>query len=81
MSRVTGRNTRPKKLTPKQSVHIFREEQVDATNDIDAVRNQVETGVEKGEESVSTHLLSHPLILTTPTRNTICNKPSKRPKL
>lgn len=53
MSRVTGRHTRPKKLTPKQNVHIFREEQVDATNDVDAVRNQVETGVEKAEESVS----------------------------
>ncbi|KAK5950541.1 Enhancer of polycomb-like protein 1 [Knufia fluminis] len=51
MSRATGRHTRPKKLTPKQNVHIFREEQVDAINDIDAVRNQVETGVEKAEES------------------------------
>lgn len=64
MSRATGRHTRPKKLTPKQNVHIFREEQVDAINDIDAVRNQVETGVEKAEESVSTYLLSHPSQLT-----------------
>lgn len=52
MSRVTGRHTRPKKLTPKQNVPIFREEQVDtATADADALRNQIETGVEKSEES------------------------------
>lgn len=58
MSRVTGRHTRPKKLTPKQNVPIFREEQVDTASTLDdAVRNQVETGVEKSEESVSTHLV------------------------
>lgn len=53
MSRVTGRHTRPKKLTPKQNVHIFREEQIDALNDFDANRSQIETGVEKAEEAVS----------------------------
>lgn len=52
MSRVTGRHTRPKKLTPKQNVQIFREEQVDTANDFDANRGPVETGVEKAEESV-----------------------------
>ena len=56
MSRVTGRHTRPKKLTTKQNVHIFREEQVDDINDHDAIRNQIETGVEKAEESVGTYL-------------------------
>ncbi|KAF7846306.1 hypothetical protein BT93_L4637 [Corymbia citriodora subsp. variegata] len=51
MSRVTGRHTRPKKLTPKQNVYIFREEQVDSLNDVDATRGPVETGVDKSEES------------------------------
>lgn len=56
MSRVLGRSTRPKKLTAKQNVQIFREEQVDNINDLDAIRTAVETGVEKAEESVSTYL-------------------------
>lgn len=60
MSRVTGRHTRPKKLTPKQNVHIFREEQVDSVTDIDAIRNQVDTGVEKAEESVSPNCTRSP---------------------
>lgn len=52
--RMVGRHTRPKKLTPKQNVPIFREEQVDTVNpQDDSLRNQVETGVEKSEESVS----------------------------
>lgn len=60
MSRVTGRNTRPKKLTPKQNVPIFREEQVESASNLeDAIRNQVETGVEKSEESVSYTLSTH----------------------
>lgn len=50
-TRALGRSTRPKKLTPKQNVQIFREEQVDNINDLDAVRTQIETGVEKAEES------------------------------
>ena len=54
MSRVTGRHTRPKKLTPKQNVPIFREEQVEsASAEAEALRNQIDTGVEKSEESVS----------------------------
>lgn len=60
MSRITSRSTRPKKLTAKQNVPIFREEQVDNINDVDAIRNQVETGVEKAEESVSTYLTHLP---------------------
>ena len=52
--RAGGRSTRPKKLTPKQNVSIFREEQIDTVSaDLDALRNPVETGVEKSEESVS----------------------------
>lgn len=53
MSRVTGRHTRPKKLTPKQNVPLYREEQVDQVSDGEAIRNQIDTGVEKAEESVS----------------------------
>lgn len=52
-TRATGRHTRPKKLTPKQNVPIFREEQVDLVQDFEANRSLVETGVEKAEESVS----------------------------
>lgn len=59
MSRVTGRHTRPKKLTPKQNVPIYREEQVDQINDADAIRNQIDTGVEKAEESVSHKSITH----------------------
>lgn len=82
--RSGGRSTRPKKLTPKQNVHIFREEQIDTVSaDIDAVRNQVETGVEKSEESVSALicLVIYSVaftLLTLFTRNTICSKPSRR---
>jgi enhancer of polycomb-like protein len=54
-TRATARHTRPKKLTPKQNVHIFREEQVETLIEFDAAvaRGLVETGVEKAEESVS----------------------------
>lgn len=65
MSRVTSRHTRPKKLTPKHNVPIFREEQVDSINDIDAIRDKVETGVEKAEESVSTYRQNFPLLILT----------------
>jgi hypothetical protein len=53
MSRATGRHTRPKKLTAKQNVQIFREDQVESLIDYDSQRAQIETGVEKAEESVS----------------------------
>ena len=73
MSRALGRATRPKKLTPKQNVHIFREEQVDSINDTDALRTQIETGVDKAEESVSTYLKLDVNIADVG-RNFICNK-------
>lgn len=65
MSRSLARATRPKKLTTKQHVQIFREEQVDNINDHEAVRTQIETGVEKAEESVSSLTLFFPLITLT----------------
>jgi hypothetical protein len=53
-TRALGRHTRPKKLSPKQNVQIFRESEVDLQPDLDASRgpSTVETGVEKAEESV-----------------------------
>ena len=51
-TRATARHTRPKKLTPKQNVQIFREEQIETLIDVDTGRGQIETGVEKAEESV-----------------------------
>lgn len=51
-TRATARHTRPKKLTPKQNVQIFREEQVEVVIDLDTGRGPVETGVEKAEEAV-----------------------------
>ncbi len=131
MSRATGRHTRPKKLNAKQTVQIFREDQVDSLLDADASRTTIETGVEKAEEAVcfcccccgppacTCHYFPPPLLfcrllslcpLRTPIshppflaihshhqnalkhphlavcadlvccRNTISNKPSKRPK-
>ncbi|KIV80515.1 hypothetical protein PV11_08009 [Exophiala sideris] len=50
MSRAQ-RTTRPKKLGPKVSVQIFREDQVDSLIDYDSQRAAIETGVEKAEES------------------------------
>ncbi|ERF69045.1 hypothetical protein EPUS_08395 [Endocarpon pusillum Z07020] len=52
-TRALGRHTRPKKLSPKQNVQIFRESDVDLQPDLDASRGvtTVETGVEKAEES------------------------------
>jgi enhancer of polycomb-like protein len=47
------RATRPKKLTPKQPIPIFREDQIDLTeDDPQSTVQAVETGVEKAEESV-----------------------------
>lgn len=46
--------TRPKKLTSKASIPIVREHEIDALEDeIQASLQQIETGVEKAEESVS----------------------------
>lgn len=45
--------TRPKKLTSKASIPIVREDQIDAIDeDVQSALQQVETGVEKAEESV-----------------------------
>lgn len=46
--------TRPKKLTSKASIPIVREHEIDALDDEhQAHLQQIETGVEKAEESVS----------------------------
>ncbi|KAG8209040.1 Enhancer of polycomb-like protein [Trichophyton interdigitale] len=46
------RATRPKKLTPKQPIPIFREDQIDLTEDDPQTTLQsIETGVEKAEET------------------------------
>jgi hypothetical protein len=71
-TRALGRHTRPKKLSPKQNVQIFRESEVDLQPDLDASRgvSTVETGVEKAEESVccqdpiSRHVISTKAFLT-----------------
>lgn len=47
--------TRPKKLTPKASIPIVREEDIDALDEDIQNHQQIETGVEKAEESVSHH--------------------------
>lgn len=52
--------TRPKKLTSKASIPIVREHEIDAIDDdIQTTLQQIETGVEKAEESVSGVLLPH----------------------
>jgi hypothetical protein len=43
--------TRPKKLNTKQTVPIFREDQVEQVLELDASRGIVESGVEKSEEN------------------------------
>jgi enhancer of polycomb-like protein len=46
--------TRPKKLTSKASIPVVREHEIDALDeDIQSSLQQIETGVEKAEESVS----------------------------
>lgn len=54
--------TRPKKLTSKASIPIVREDQIDAIDeDVQSALQQVETGVEKAEESVRIFFFSlHP---------------------
>lgn len=50
--------TRPKKLTSKASIPIVREHEIDIVDDEDqSVLQQIETGVEKAEESVSTRYI------------------------
>jgi hypothetical protein len=45
--------TRPKKLNTKQTVPIFREDQVEQVLELDASRGLIESGVEKSEENAS----------------------------
>jgi enhancer of polycomb-like protein len=46
--------TRPKKLTAKASIPIVREDEIDVIDDeLQSTLQQIETGVEKAEESVS----------------------------
>jgi hypothetical protein len=54
MTRYGGMGrTRPKKLTSKASIPIVREDQIDVIDEeVQATLQQVETGVEKAEESV-----------------------------
>jgi hypothetical protein len=66
MSRLGGmmRTTRPKKLTSKQPVPIYREDQIDlAEDDPQNTLQAVETGVEKAEETVSVIFLPNPPML------------------
>ncbi|KAL2871299.1 enhancer of polycomb-like protein 1 [Aspergillus lucknowensis] len=53
MTRYGGMGrTRPKKLTPKASIPVVREHEIDAIEDeIQSALQQIETGVEKAEES------------------------------
>ncbi|EEH41264.1 hypothetical protein PAAG_03550 [Paracoccidioides lutzii Pb01] len=54
MSRLVGmmRSTRPKKLTSKQPIPIFREDQIDVIEDeVQTTLQSIETGVEKAEET------------------------------
>ena len=59
--------TRPKKLTSKASIPIVREHEVEILEDEDqSIIQQIETGVEKAEESVSTR---HPKPITNGSRD------------
>ncbi|PGH03911.1 hypothetical protein AJ80_08613 [Polytolypa hystricis UAMH7299] len=54
MSRLGGlmRTTRPKKLTSKQPIPVFREDQIDLIeDDVQTALQAIETGVEKAEET------------------------------
>jgi hypothetical protein len=53
--RVTGQRFRQRKLSTKQNLAVVREHEVEQLADDDASRHipKVETGVEKGEEIVS----------------------------
>ena len=53
--RVTGQRFRQRKLSTKQNLPVLREKDIEQLADDDATRHipKVETGVEKGEEIVS----------------------------
>lgn len=61
MTRYGGMGrTRPKKLTSKASIPIIRESDIDILEDeIQSSLQQIETGVEKAEESVSLASAGH----------------------
>ena len=63
---ATGARFRQRKLSTKQSLQILREDQVEKLDD-DAQRNvpKVETGVEKGEEIVSSEAENHHVTSTS----------------
>lgn len=60
MSRATGARFRQRKLSTKQSLRVVREDEVPdlitADDDAGRVIPRLETGVEKAEETVSTHV-------------------------
>lgn len=58
---TAARHVRQRKLNTKQPLRIFRESEVDDTPDDESQRNipHVETGVEKGEEIVSSLTNKH----------------------
>lgn len=65
-ARVTGQRFRQRKLSTKQNLPVVRENEVEQLADDDASRHipKVETGVEKGEEIVSSRYTlfgHHPL--------------------
>ena len=56
---VMGR-TRPKKLTSKAPIPIVREDDIEVVDDeVQSALQQIETGVEKAEESVSPIIPCH----------------------
>jgi enhancer of polycomb-like protein len=67
-STTAGRHVRQRKLNTKQPLRILREGELEETFDDEAQRQiqQVETGVEKGEEIVSSlaTYLALPYLLT-----------------
>lgn len=65
-ARVASQRFRQRKLSTKQNLTILREGEIEPLPDDDAARNipKLETGVEKAEEVVSTHLRI-PLLLTS----------------
>jgi enhancer of polycomb-like protein len=68
-TRGAVRNVRQRKLNTRQGLRIIREDQIDDATEDESQRQftQVETGVEKGEEIVSTSPPIPPPILLTKT--------------
>jgi hypothetical protein len=67
--------TRPKKLTSKASIPVVREHEIDALDeDIQSSLQQIETGVEKAEESVSPSFRTNFSIIPSPHHVTLSPK-------